>query len=402
MAGRYAAALSREPLFSVEFSPEDIERLRIRALLHDIGHYPFAHYFEEFGGALPGLRFSHTLFGERILRGKLACQERAGGHTPLRSVIDPDEFLAPAGGKSGRSLLDAIVDGPVDCDKLDYLIRDGVSCGVPYAASIDVDRFLASLTWVTQAGQYQLAVTPKGISAAETILIARYQLFAEVYWHKTCRALVAMFKEAVRLIDAGAKFTQAEFDEVAISGGDNVMLAWLHDRLSTIDNEAATDLIGALIPGRTRLPYKRIATYSFTWARENTRLMYNEIGHANLTRLIEFRNYVLQNLNDEGQTMSPATWSNLKPHHLLIDIPPQHKAQLGELSVRYPDRVPGSERVKISEVSHLLHSLDDAVRLKVHRIRIFVHPSMRDQVTQVVGADARGFFDKVIPRFFSR
>ena len=119
---------------------------------------------------------------------------------------------------------------------MDYLIRDGLSCGVPYAESIDIDRFLSSLTWINNGNDgYSLAITQKGIAAAETILTARYQLFAEVYWHKTCRAAVAMTKEAFLMCVNNKLINQEEFERHVINEDDNGVLEWLQQTLARVN-----------------------------------------------------------------------------------------------------------------------------------------------------------------------
>ena len=71
-------------------------------------------------------------------------------------------------------------------------------CGVPYGA-MDVERLLASLTLVeTAAGRHESGVHEKGVSALESLLFAKYQMYRNVYWHHAVRSATCMFKRAVR------------------------------------------------------------------------------------------------------------------------------------------------------------------------------------------------------------
>ena len=167
----------------VAVHPGDAKALRLAALLHDIGHYPFSHALEEAG--LP----THEGLARRHLTGG-----------PLKDVLNqigvaPETLLSLIQGR-GAVPLAGMVAGSLDVDKLDYLSRDAWMCGVPYGV-IDVDRLLSSLTIVEQSGRPTLALHEKGLAALESLLFAKYQMYRNVYWHHAVRSATVMFKRAV-------------------------------------------------------------------------------------------------------------------------------------------------------------------------------------------------------------
>ncbi len=184
---------------------EDSQIVRAAALLHDIGHYPFSHALEEIGAT-----HHEEVARPLLLQGAIADVLRA--HLGADA---PERVFALITGTSA-SPLQGLISGSLDLDKIEYLKRDAHMCGVPYG-EIDVDRLLNSLVLVTSplTGAHGVGVREKGLSALESLLFAKYQMFRNVYWHHAVRSATAMYKRLVAealgagLLDASqvARFT---------------------------------------------------------------------------------------------------------------------------------------------------------------------------------------------------
>jgi hypothetical protein len=138
------------------------------------------------------------------------------------------------------SPLQGLISGSLDLDKLDYLRRDAFMCGVPYG-EIDVERLLSSIAVVRDPDTRTLTigVAEKALSALESLLFAKYQMYRNVYWHHTVRSATALYKRVVSdAIGRGA----LRAEELAAYGDEGL--------LSELKRRAPSPLLDALAARR--------------------------------------------------------------------------------------------------------------------------------------------------------
>ena len=177
VAGRMADEL--------ELDSEDRKTVRLAALLHDIGHGPFSHVseyvLERFGdrNALPeGIEKDkiHEIITNHLIRRHPPIVQLLG-----QATCDRVAQLLSTG--VGDPVLRAIVSGPLDADKQDYLLRDSQYAGVNYG-TFDIHQLQRSLVREDVDGQKELRIRADGVHVIEQFVMAKYYLTTMVYRHK--------------------------------------------------------------------------------------------------------------------------------------------------------------------------------------------------------------------------
>ncbi|QDI89019.1 HD domain-containing protein [Candidatus Nitrosopumilus sp. SW] len=202
------------------FKYDDIEILRLAGLLHDIGHGPFSHLFEEI---IQEKKISHEDFGkEIILKSEI-------GDILTKNGFDKKLVTKIAFGDSKFQYMNEIVSGALSADMMDYLLRDGYFTGAEHA-KIDHKRITQSL----DVHQKKLALERSALYSFESMMHSRYQMFKAVYFHKTVRAAEVMLLEALRSSDDEFGFSTFNLDEFIQLTDEYVLSSLLSSKTSKL------------------------------------------------------------------------------------------------------------------------------------------------------------------------
>jgi hypothetical protein len=331
---RRALGLLRERGELEPIPEEAVTLAALAALLHDVGHYPFSHALEEAGLPSHESLARHHLQHPELQR----ALERYG-------IPDVEDRLVELIAGTGANPLRGLVSGSVDLDKIEYLTRDARMCGVPYG-TVDVDRLLHSITTVPDAdGAVRIGVHEKGLSALESLLFAKYQMYRNVYWHHAVRSATAMFKRVVR---------------TALADG-NLLPEHLADRTDESIMEGLRALPGTEIPRRLRRRqlYKRALDIPAADLPADAGAWIS--GDPDLTHRVEDR---------------LARELGVSPGHILVDFPAKPEMLSVDLPVRTRagrvDRLGGDGQAGPLGLQHITEELHASAR----RLRVFTADSV--------------------------
>ncbi|MEE2659370.1 MAG: HD domain-containing protein [Candidatus Latescibacterota bacterium] len=339
---------------------EDVRVFLAATLLHDIGHYPFSHTLEEL---LPFF-VSHEQRARRLIEDPTGPISRA-----LKEELDVDptrvanviDYHANDREIPQRDLLLAnILSGTLDPDKIDYLLRDSLFCGVPFGESVNRDRLIGSIRY--DASRRRPAISSKGVSAVESLVFTNYLMYRNVYWHHTVRAATAMFKRSVQdiLMHPDCRLEPNDFHRVT----EGELVVALRNEQERLGLEGSYRLLQGVV---TRQLHK-VASYIYPGERKRDLLHYlhDLYQHPHKRRLKEM---------ELSRLFSDRVGRSEKGDEVLIDIPRFDKAPEVDLKVFYGKDVPSEKPQPLSfddpEVSRLRESLLDNFEDQAKIFRIF-------------------------------
>lgn len=336
--------LASDARFGEVVTTQQAECFLLAALLHDIGHYPFCHPLEDI--ALESVVHHESTARQAITTGSVADAVSEDWNVDPAQVADLIEGRVDT---PGERVVRSMLSGPIDVDKVDYLARDSMHCGVPYGRNFDQRRLVSSLC-LNAAGD-RIAVTEKGKTAAELMVFARYVMFSEVYWHHAVRSATAMLQRAVFELEQQLDWS------VVIGSTDSTFAAHL---MSVGEASPVAGLVDSLL-GSQRQLHKRIGQYSLLEAPE----VYELLARRPYEWLVDCSKRLAECFALElGEAVAA--------HEVLIDAPPV------KLEVQFNVDVYSSKTNTyrpLGEVSPVVRTLareqfDDYVK----RVRVFASP----------------------------
>jgi hypothetical protein len=302
--------------------------VRAAALLHDVGHGPFSHAFDEL---LREEGRRHEDVSVDLVRwGPLADLLRQAG-------VDP---VAVADAIAGRGPLAAVVSGPLDADRMDYLLRDAHYTGVP--SSVDADRLIEVMARDAEG----IILEESGVVAAEGLLSMRFLMYPAVYLHHTVRASEAMLQAAVRRFVADGNTRLSEIERETDDG--------LLHRMRQAGGTAAEIV--------RRLDDRRL--HKRAWEADA-----RTVGADAVLRLADdpaLRLRLQQEVADAA---------GVQAHEAILDVP--HPPRFRETGIRVQHRTGGAR--SLAEASRLVAVLQEA-RLDHWRAWVFAPKPLREKV----------------------
>lgn len=334
LAGRvYDALAAKAPdLLTPDQSATERRLLRVAALVHDVGHAPFSHSAEDL--------FEDGIDHEEMTRRVLVTDPVRRIFAECGDGISPEdvcELLAKPSDPT-RRLLSQVISGELDVDKMDYLLRDSLYCGVRYG-NYDLARILETIEPIQdpETGDWGIGVEEGGVHAIEALVMARYYMFTQVYFNLTGKALELHFAEW--LLEQGQRWpSEAE--------------AFLeHDDVSTLAEMRRSDS-----------PHARAVVDRLYY-----RLAFETGEHLSRDERAEFTE-VLEEMTER-----------FGAHRLMVSNSAKDPHRLGQarVLVRHSD---GSLR-PLEESSQFIRHL-----ARIERFRVYTPPDARDEVAAAFAA----------------
>lgn len=199
--------------------------IRLAALLHDVGHGPFSHAVEDLAppNEPRNSPYQHEDYSTAVIRQEFRdIIENHNANNNFNFRVDEIAGLIEGGAAAGRAALwRDLIAGQLDADRMDYLLRDSYHAGVEYGR-YDWRRIVATVQLVPdiETGTPRIGVSGGGRHAAEGLIIARYMMFNQVYFHKTRVILDFHLQRAVKEMLPGGMFSPP------VKEGINQYLKW--------------------------------------------------------------------------------------------------------------------------------------------------------------------------------
>lgn len=353
----YLAGLMGEHLIPyMNLKKETLQEIRIAGLLHDIGHGPFSHVFEE---ALIECRgWNHEDATEWII-----CESELGDILENGGIEKKRVANLVRGKYKNKNdiILGSLVAGQVDADKMDYLIRDSFYCGVNYGL-IDFHRLISSLE-ISEDYLTYFDLAARG--ALEAFLVARYEMFLNVYYHKTVRSVEIMLVKMITASDSILNFTGFSTPEEYLELDDESLINKIR-KIDPTESEEASEAVKLVNRLDSRILYKSA---------------FEKVLHTQdrfVSKILTKRK-VRQSIEEDI-----AKSAGVPPEEIIVDVPtlpsiPYNPHQLNPMEIRIFELVDGNrESHNLSEYSNIAETM----KVYLDVIRVYTSDQYRSSVSQ--------------------
>lgn len=331
----------------VNLTANEKQKIRLAALLHDIGHAPFSHLFEPL--LLKYLHKNHEDMSTWIIaNSKLTEVIRAQG-------FDPEELSWLAVGKSmttDKKFIGQIISSSFDVDKMDFVVRDSYHTGAVYG-SVDVFRLMYTMDVLDG----NLAVDITALPTLESLILARLESFRAIYFHRACRAVQMMLLRALN-------FAKDDLEILRVNSADEY-LEWDDYRVwsKLTENPKSREIVRDLSQRKL-----------LKCAYEKTFFVKDELVSSVFTN-----ESVRSKLEEEI-----ARKANVPAEEVRVDLPslpsvPYHYAmEIGPIDIPIFSKTRSGEKVpqRIAELSKII----DVLQVFMNIIRVYTQDNFREQV----------------------
>ena len=282
---------------SVELSEYDKICVMLAGLLHDVGHGPFSHAFEHV------TNHSHEDYTAKIILGETELNQVLTEVSPRL----PEDIVSIIEHNHPNDILNQIISGQLDADRMDYLLRDSYFSATSYG-QFDLERILRTMR-VRKIDENKKALVVKytGIHSVEDYIMARYQMYWQVYYHPVARSYEAVFIQLFNRLKDIFKDNKEYFSDMKVLIPfleknvvsveeyfklDENSLLYCCSLIQNKDDEIAADLA-------RRLQNRRLFEY-VDYSEENLAQIKNMLKEQNLDE-----KYYLRVENVEASVYSP-------------------------------------------------------------------------------------------------
>jgi len=342
-----AGLLSENPNLSQVLSEDEVQIIRIAALLHDVGHGPFSHVFEHI--LTKFLNKTHEDMTTWIIQ-----------KSELRDVINKLGYSSNMIGKlavgllhkPSRAYMDQIIRSAVDVDKLDFIVRDTYHTGAQYGY-VDIFRLIHMLDILNE----NLAIDLGALSALESFILARIESFRSIYFHRVGRAVQIMLATAMEEAKDELGLTDFKSPEQYLALNDYTMWTMLKEckkSKAIIENLERRRLLKCVYD---QTFYMKDKTVSSIFSVE------------------EIRNQIRDQIASEAK---------VEPRSVVIDVPTlpsvpyQHSVLLEPMEIPVFHKTRDGQKIpqRLSEISAIF----DVLRGFMNILRVYTDEKHREQV----------------------